>query len=44
MAKCDICGKRRQFGRNVSHSKRRTRREWKPNIQRATLIINGRPT
>jgi large subunit ribosomal protein L28 len=39
--KCDICGKRVQFGRNVSHSKRRTNRKWLPNIHRTTIIING---
>jgi large subunit ribosomal protein L28 len=39
--KCDICGKRVQFGHNVSHSKRRTNRKWLPNIHRTTIIING---
>mgnify|MGYP001570402502 FL=1 len=39
--KCDICGKEPQFGHNVSHSKRRTNRMWMPNIQRATLTVNG---
>ena len=29
------------FGNNVSHSKRHTKRTWQPNIQRATLLING---
>jgi large subunit ribosomal protein L28 len=42
MAKCDICGKSRQFGYNVSHSMRHTKRTWKPNIQRVTIIENGR--
>ncbi|MCG2768532.1 MAG: 50S ribosomal protein L28 [Chloroflexota bacterium] len=35
--KCDICGKGRQFGHNVSHSKQRTKRSWKPNLQNATV-------
>ncbi|MQY73348.1 MAG: 50S ribosomal protein L28, partial [Dehalococcoidia bacterium] len=26
--KCDICGKSPQFGHNVSHSKRHTKRRW----------------
>ncbi len=39
--KCDICGKEPQFGHNVSHSKRRTNRLWMPNIQKATLTVNG---
>ena len=43
MARCEICGKGRQFGHNVSHSKRRTNRSWKPNIQKVTLVVDGRP-
>ena len=31
---CDVCGKGPGFGNNVSHSHRRTRRRWNPNIQR----------
>jgi large subunit ribosomal protein L28 len=42
MAKCEICGKGPQFGHNVSHSKRRTKRRWLPNIQTATIEIDGR--
>jgi len=42
MAKCEICGKGPQFGHNVSHSKRRTNRRWLPNIQRATIKVDGR--
>ncbi|MBU6163484.1 MAG: 50S ribosomal protein L28 [Candidatus Nanopelagicaceae bacterium] len=38
---CDICGKGPSFGNNVSHSKRRTRRRWNPNIQRVKTLING---
>ncbi|GAB4565184.1 MAG: 50S ribosomal protein L28 [Anaerolineae bacterium] len=41
MAKCERCGKGPQFGHNVSHSKRRTKRQWKPNIQRTVVIENG---
>ena len=42
MAKCDICGKTPQFGHNVSHSKRRTKRQFRPNIQRVKVMENGR--
>lgn len=38
MAKCQITGKKPSFGNNVSHSKRRTRRIWHPNIQKVTII------
>lgn len=41
MAKCDICGKSPQFGHHVSHSKRATRRTFKPNLQKHTLYIGG---
>ncbi len=39
MAKvCEFCGKRPVAGNNVSHSHRKTRRRWLPNLQRATII------
>lgn len=38
MAKCQMTGKKPSFGHNVSHSKRRTRRVWKPNVQKATIV------
>lgn len=40
--KCDICGKTPQFGHNVSHSKRRTKRQWKVNTQKKTMTIDGK--
>jgi large subunit ribosomal protein L28 len=42
MAKCEVCGKTPQFGHNVSHSNRKTRRQFKPNIQRVKVMENGR--
>jgi len=30
-------------GYSVSHSQRHTKRRWRPNIQRATLTIDGLP-
>lgn len=38
---CDICAKKPIFGMKVSHSHRRTRRRWNPNIQRVRAIVNG---
>jgi large subunit ribosomal protein L28 len=32
------------FGHNVSHSNRKTNRMWRPNIQKAVLLIKGQPT
>lgn len=39
--KCDVCGKTPTFGHNVSHSKRRTNRMFRPNVQRKTLLVGG---
>lgn len=40
---CDVCGKSPGFGNNISHSHRRTRRRWNPNIQRLRVVMNGAP-
>ena len=42
MAKCEKCGKTPSFGHNVSHSNVRTKRQWKPNIQRVTVYEDGK--
>jgi large subunit ribosomal protein L28 len=42
MAKCANCGKTTTFGHNRSFSQRATNREWKPNLQKVTLLKNGR--
>lgn len=39
---CEVCGKHPSFGMNVSHSHRRTKRRWNPNIQRVRVRVNGR--
>ena len=41
--KCEICEKKSSHGNNVSHSVRRTKRTWKPNIQRVRAVIDGVP-
>lgn len=41
MAKCQMCGKAPSFGNNVSFSQNRTRRMWKPNIQKTTMLVDG---
>lgn len=40
---CDICGKSPGFGNNISHSHRRTRRRWNPNIQKLRVTVGGAP-
>lgn len=45
MAKfCEICAKKAVHGNKVSHSNRKTKRTWAPNIQRVHAIVNGAPT
>ena len=39
--KCENCGKGIMYGHNVSHSKRRTRRIFKPNLHRARVVVGG---
>lgn len=39
--KCNNCGKGVMYGHNVSHSKRRTPRTFKPNLHVARLRVNG---
>jgi len=40
---CDICGKRPATGNNVSHSHRKTKRRWLPNLQRVRALVDGAP-
>lgn len=49
-ARCDICNKGTTFGRNIRHKSTgrwqrkasRTRRTFKPNLQRTTIQRNGK--
>lgn len=38
-AHCQVTGRSPGFGNRVSHSQRRTRRTWKPNIQTKTYYL-----
>ena len=40
-AVCEICDKKPHFSYQVSFSHRRTKRQWKPNIQRIRIWENG---
>ena len=42
MQKCEITGKGKQYGNNVSFSQRHTKRVWKPNLQKKTIVLNGK--
>lgn len=39
---CDITGKGKQYGNNVSFSQRHTKKVWEPNLQKKTLIVDGK--
>jgi large subunit ribosomal protein L28 len=39
-----MCGKGVSFGHNVSHSNRKTSRPWRPNVQKTTVLLGGKPT
>ncbi|MDQ3142258.1 MAG: 50S ribosomal protein L28 [Bacteroidota bacterium] len=36
---CDLTGKRPMFGNNVSHSNRKTKRRFNPNLQKKTFYV-----
>lgn len=42
MHTCDVTGKGKQFGSNVSFSQRHTKKVWKPNLQNKTVIVDGK--
>ncbi len=42
MQKCEITGKGKQYGNNVSFSQRHTKKVWKPNLQTKTIIVDGK--
>jgi large subunit ribosomal protein L28 len=41
---CYTCKKGIAFGNNVSHANNKTRRTWKPNLQVARIVIDGKVT
>ena len=40
-SRCELTGKGKQYGHNVSFSLRRTKRTFKPNLQRKTIVVDG---
>lgn len=42
MQKCSITGKGKQYGSKISFSQRHTKKVWKPNLQKKTIVINGK--
>jgi len=42
MRKCDITGKGSQYGSNVSFSQRHTKKVWNANLQKKTILVDGK--
>ena len=42
MAICELTGKGKMYGHNVSFSQHKTRKVFKPNNQKRTLEVNGK--
>ena len=42
-AVCEVCGKHPSFGMSISHSHRRTKRRWNPNIQKVRAMVGSSP-
>lgn len=44
MAKyCEICGKGKVYGNQVTFSNKKSSRTWAPNVRRVKAIVNGSP-
>ena len=41
MAKCELCGKGTTFGHSIPRSKKKTKRQFKANVQRKRVMIDG---
>ena len=39
---CEICGKHPVAGRSISHSHRVTNRTFRPNIQKVSVVVDGK--
>jgi len=38
---CDVCGKKSMTGCNVSHAHNKTKKVFKPNLQKVRAVDNG---
>ena len=39
---CEVCGKGKMTGHNVSHAHNLSNRVWNPNLQRVRALVEGR--
>ena len=42
--RCYVCERGVAFGNNVSHANNKTRRVWRPNLQVARILVDGKTT
>jgi large subunit ribosomal protein L28 len=40
---CEICGKGKVYGNQVTFSHKKSSRTWAPNVRRVRAIVNGSP-
>ena len=41
---CEMCGKGKQIGHNVSHANNKTKKQWLPNLQTIRVVKDGTST
>ncbi len=39
---CEICGKSKMAGCNVSHSNRKSNKQYQANLQTTTMVVDGK--
>ena len=39
--RCEVCGRGKMFGNNVSHAHNLTKRVWNPNLQKVRALVQG---
>lgn len=44
MSRCQITGKKKSIGHSVSHANNKTKRTFKPNIQKVRALVDGKVT
>jgi len=43
VARCQVCGKGRTVGNNVSHANNKTKKQVLPNLQRMKIVVGRTP-
>ncbi|HHZ02860.1 MAG TPA: 50S ribosomal protein L28 [Tissierellia bacterium] len=38
---CEVCGKGTMTGHRITHSDKKIKRKWKPNVKKVTVVENG---